>query len=540
MYEKFYVNLTTSIPRSLLEDLAQGLVNSNATHRLAKLVDQYLDYCCLEENLFSLQVPNMFTLFHSPKGKEEDVRRGIEKISNSLFCVLLSIGGPPPVIVVGKGDGSSDAIATQLEAKIRNQLQSEKQSDLGAGRLNLHDQLGLQRPIVLIIDRSFDLISPLRHSSTYNSLVHDVFGVRLNRINLPPTEQRQNNMLHIDDEDWFWRENSSKIFPSVTEAVDSSLSIYKADQEKITKGGKDLSNAASEALNAEELRLALKVIPELTERKRIIDVHLSICSALLEAIKKRDLGDLVALQKDPQKTVILDAIKTKGSLNDKLRLFLIYYLQHPDLSKVDLEEFERALKATGVNPKDIEKSQAFLKQLLASSSLLQQQFIQSKVPAATSGTIPSPTTLINPQLLQRITEGSAFVGGMWGNLVSSVKNLIPESSSDSPLCKRTDLVLDFLTSPPGTSAVPLKIYDPRASKSAPIPSSHTIASGGGKSAYNHLIVFVVGGVTYQEINNLSEHLVKRSRIKPALTMGGSEILNADAILRQLIDLGSEH
>ena len=274
----------------------------------------------------------MFTLFHSPKGKEEDVRRGIEKISNSLFCVLLSIGGPPPVIVVGKGDGSSDAIATQLESKIRNQLQSEKQSDLGAGRLNLHDQLGLQRPIVLIIDRSFDLISPLRHSSTYNSLVHGVFGVRLNRINLPPTEQRQNNMLHIDDEDWFWRENSSKIFPSVTEAVDSSLSIYKADQEKITKGGKDLSNAASEALNAEELRLALKVIPELTERKRIIDVHLSICSALLEAIKKRDLvlPNNLALQKDPQKAVILDAIKTKGSLNDKLRLFLIYYLQHPD------------------------------------------------------------------------------------------------------------------------------------------------------------------------------------------------------------------
>ena len=55
IYEKFYINFTTSISRNLLEDLAQGLVNSNATHRLAKLVDQYLDYCCLEENTFSLE-----------------------------------------------------------------------------------------------------------------------------------------------------------------------------------------------------------------------------------------------------------------------------------------------------------------------------------------------------------------------------------------------------------------------------------------------------------------------------------------------------
>lgn len=501
VYEKFYVNFTTALPRALLEDLAQGLVQANATHRLGRLTDQYIQYCCLEDNLFSLERPHVLKLFNDPSTKEDELKRVVKEIADSLMCLLLSIGGPIPVIVSPRGDSSSNMIASEVETRVKNHLLDF--GSLGTGKLELHDQLGLQRPVVFILDRSFDLSTVLRHSSAYNSLVHDVFEIRLNRI--PVSKEK---VVHVDEEDWFWRENASLAFPQVTEAVDTSLATYKVDQEKVTKRS-DLNN--TEALNAEELRIALKVIPELTERKRIIDVHLNICSALLEAIKKRDLGDLVGLQRDPQKSILLEAIRTKGEREDKLRLILLYYLRHPEMSKVDLEELE---KASGLDSATISACVKFIKQV--NPPVMPTSSAPQNIGTGTAPT--SPTGLINAQLLQRITDSSnSLMGGMLGNLVSSVKNLIPESTNDSPLCRQVDSLLDVLSNNNNSNSNQIVILDP--------------SKKGTKSAFNHVILFIVGGATYQEYNYLKEHFQRKPRL--SFTLGSTELLNAQSLLCQM-------
>ena len=39
-----------------------------------------------------------------------------------------------------------------------------------------------QRPLLLILDRSADLVTPLRHTSTYQALLDDVLEHRVNRV----------------------------------------------------------------------------------------------------------------------------------------------------------------------------------------------------------------------------------------------------------------------------------------------------------------------------------------------------------------------
>ena len=500
VYERFYVNFTTAVPRSLLEDLAQGLMQSNSTHRLGRLTDQYVHYCCLEDNLFSLEQPRVLKLFNDSKTKEDRLRKVVGDIADSLLCLLLSIGGPVPIIASPRGDSSSNMIATEVESRIKNHLLDF--NSLGAGRLELHDQLGLQRPVIFVLDRSFDLGTVLRHSSAYNSLVHDVLGVRLNRIPLAADK-----VVHVDEEDWFWRDNASLAFPLVTEAVDTALANYKAEHDRFVPKRSD-GQDPSESLNAQELRIALQVIPELTERKRIIDVHLNICTALLEAIKKRDLGDLVALQRDPQKHVILEAIRAKGDPQDKLRLLLLYVMRHPEMSKVEREELERA---SGADPAIVSACLKFIKQVNPPAAI--------SAPTNTASVPTSPTGLINAQLIQRITD-STGMGGMLGNLVSSVKNLIPESTSDSPICKQVDALLDAITTNSSSSFI---ILDPSTKKQ----------QQSGKSAYNYVILFVVGGATYQEYNNLKEHFQRKMRM--AFTLGTTELLNAQSLLTQMYE-----
>lgn len=90
--------------------------------------------------------------------------------------------------------------------------------------------------VLVIIDRQFDISSMLQHSWTYQTLVHDLLKLYLNRLNMQveENEKKVKKAYDIDSKDFFWMENAFQPFPAAAGNVDVEINKYKAEVEEIT------------------------------------------------------------------------------------------------------------------------------------------------------------------------------------------------------------------------------------------------------------------------------------------------------------------
>lgn len=72
-----------------MEELANEVVQSGTTSMIGGLYDCYTHFISLDENIFTLNIPNSYSVYMSKTAKEEDVFHWT-KIDNEIFAVNMS------------------------------------------------------------------------------------------------------------------------------------------------------------------------------------------------------------------------------------------------------------------------------------------------------------------------------------------------------------------------------------------------------------------------------------------------------------------
>lgn len=256
-------------------------------------------------------------------------------------------------------------VAARLDRKLRDHILNSKDNLFSSSRPS-NMNTPSSRPVLVLLDRNVDLIPMMSHSWTYQSLVHDVLNMKLNRITIETPVEENNpakgstkKSYDLSANDFFWAKNAGVPFPQVAEDIDAELTKYKEDTAAITKqtGVSDLEDLRNDtSASAQHLKAAITLLPEMRERKGTLDMHMNILAALLSGIKDRQLDNYFQLEENVMKQtkaqvmeIIKDDNKGKEPL-DKLRLFIIWFLStEQEVGRADFEGFAKALEAAGAN-----------------------------------------------------------------------------------------------------------------------------------------------------------------------------------------------
>ncbi|KAI8816681.1 Sec1-like protein [Fimicolochytrium jonesii] len=491
LYESYYINFSSAVPRPLLEDLAATSIATGSSADIAQVFDQYLDYVCPDHNLFSLNMEDSYRVLNDPTTAESTIEKMVDKIVGSLFSVLVTLGVVP---IIRSQRGAAEVIATKLETKLRDHLLNSRANLFMDSAVS---NRSLTRPVLIILDRNLDLTTMLNHTWTYQTLVHDIFDMKLNRVAILD-EEKKRKVYDIDVNDFFWKKNAPNPFPQVAEDVDVEINRYKSDVDAVTRscGVSSLEEVDPNDFNAgaKGLTSAVKQLPELTERKRLLDMHMNIATSLLRTIQERHLDQFFAMEENIMKQTkaqVLEVLRNpKMDPTDKLRLFSIYYLMVENISKDDLAEYEKALVEAGANVSSL----GYLKQFRAFTRMTAVANVQA-VPQTAANDLLGRFSSISSKFTDHLKD--AGVSGHFENLVSGVKNLLPVRK-DCPATRMVDLLME------NRDAQEIDDYlylDPKLPR-----GSATIGKAQrGRTPFTEAIVFVVGGGNYLEAQNLAEY-----------------------------------
>ncbi|CAM9099310.1 unnamed protein product [Hapterophycus canaliculatus] len=458
-FSEYHVFFSSICPNELLQQLAAA-----DEHEVVRQVHEYYaEFCAVNEDFFSANCTDTLQLA-LPRPPSPSRKLLLSRNRDAVLSVLLALKKKPSTI---RYAGSSST-ARELAMDISAQIQADQ----------IFDFRRQQGPVLLILDRRDDPVTPLLSQWTYQAMVHELLGLNDNRVVLkgaPGVRKDLEEVVLSCTQDDFFARNRFSNFGDLGVAVKSLMDDYQ----KATRLNENINSI-------EDMQAFLERFPAFRSQSLNVSKHVAVLSELARLVDVYHLLDVSQFEQElacaddhvlHYRELMEKLTSSRIKAPDKLRLAMLYALRYEDTG--NLRAVKSRLLDSGLTPEKVDLVDALLQY---------------------SGTAARGPGLFGQDNLM------SKLGKQLTTTLQAVENVYAQH-------------------------VPLMMTTVEAALKGKLKESAYPAVGpaGGKS--QEVIVFMVGGVTYEEACKIAE--LNTSLPSGNVVLGGSFVHNSTSFLEEL-------
>lgn len=205
-------------------------------------------------------------------------------------------------------------------------------------------------PILLILDRRDDAVTPILNQWTYQAMVHELIGISNNRINLtnvPSISKELQEVVLSAEHDEFYANNMYSNFGEIGNNIKDLMDEFQ---------NKSKSHEKIESIS--DMKQFLEQYPQFKKMSGTVSKHVTVVGELSRLTNKHHLLEVSELEQDivcqGDHSAILQRIKAliaseKIQHVDMLRMVMLYALRYESHSNNDVSGLVDALRKRGVS-----------------------------------------------------------------------------------------------------------------------------------------------------------------------------------------------
>ncbi|KAJ9478663.1 Vacuolar protein sorting-associated protein 45 [Pseudozyma hubeiensis] len=331
-YKSYWLYFTNVLQKQDIELLAEA-----DEHEVVKEIQEFFaDYLPVNTDLFSLNIDTPPARIWADNPAVWD-QQGLDQHVKGLVALLLSLK-KKPVIRYERMSSLAKRLGEELSYQINN-----SQSSLFDFRRTEH------APLLLILDRRNDPVTPLLTQWTYQAMVHEVLGIKNGRVSLADADGIRAELQEIvlsGDQDPFF---SANLFDNFGD-LGASIKKYVLEYQSRTASNATIDTVA-------DMKRFVEEYPEFRKLGGNVSKHVALLGELSRRVEKDSLLEVSELEQSLASVeshasdlkAVQSMIESPKIADDaKIRVAILYALRYQKLPSNQIQKLVQDLLKQGV------------------------------------------------------------------------------------------------------------------------------------------------------------------------------------------------
>ncbi|KAI2466815.1 Sec1-like protein [Annulohypoxylon bovei var. microspora] len=332
--------------------------SSLAKQAIAGFETLSLDFFPRESHVVTFRDPWSFPILYHPSCNGL-VRKHMQSLAQKITGLCVTLGEYPKVRYYRPQNPIHEA--SVLSSHLARFV-SEELDEYAQWNPNFPPPSSRPQGVLIVTDRSMDLMAPLVHEFTYQAMAHDLlpikdgdkttFHMTVNE-GSPDAEEKD---MELTDKDKVWLENRHR---HMKDTIDKLM----GDFQRFLDQNPHFTNAESDTTSLNAIKDMMAGLPQFQEMKDAYSLHLTMAQECMNIFQHHKLNEMSPIEQDMATGLDEDNRKPKDILDtvvrlldddavtqsDRLRLIILYLLYRDGVIP---EDVKRLLAHASLPPQD--------------------------------------------------------------------------------------------------------------------------------------------------------------------------------------------